>query len=80
MLPPAYTTAMLGRIQFWVRDGELEIMRFDPEGDIYVRGRLVTNDLEVVDALRQFLIEGCFIKPREGADVGPDGAKGAQDP
>lgn len=32
-----------------------EILRLGADGDIYVRGRLATNDLEVVDAMRQFL-------------------------
>lgn len=32
-----------------------EMLRLNADGDIYVSGRLATNDLEVVDAMRQFL-------------------------
>lgn len=32
-----------------------EIMRLEPNGDIYVKGSLVENDKEVVDGMRAFL-------------------------
>ena len=32
-----------------------EILRFDPNGDIFVKGKLVTNDIEVVDGFRELL-------------------------
>lgn len=33
----------------------LEILRLEPNGDIFVKGKLVENDKEVVDGLREFL-------------------------
>jgi len=42
-----------GEMVFSVKSGE--VLRFKPNGDIYVRGRLVENDKEVVEALRIFL-------------------------
>ena len=32
-----------------------EMLRLEPNGDIYIQGRLAENDKEVVDALRLFL-------------------------
>jgi hypothetical protein len=32
-----------------------EILKLDPNGDIYVKGNLVDNDKEVVEALREYL-------------------------
>lgn len=32
-----------------------EIIRFCENGDIYIKGKLVTNDIEVVEGLREFL-------------------------
>lgn len=32
-----------------------EILRFERNGDIYVKGRLVENDKEVVEGFREFL-------------------------
>lgn len=34
---------------------DVEMMRFCANGDIYVRGRLATNDLDVVDGVRALL-------------------------
>jgi hypothetical protein len=33
------------------------IFRIDDNGDIYVRGKLTTNDMEVVDGFKDFLRE-----------------------
>lgn len=33
--------------------GPDEVLRFEPDGKIYVQGRYTTDDLEVVDALRE---------------------------
>ncbi len=41
-----------------------EVLRFEANGDIYVRGKLVTNDLEVVEALRAFLCGTGHLKER----------------
>lgn len=35
--------------------GKLEIIKACSNGDIYVKGKLVKNDIEVVDALKEFL-------------------------
>jgi hypothetical protein len=40
----------------------VEILKLCPNGDIFVKGKLVENDKEVVDALREFLISQQFIK------------------
>lgn len=39
-----------------------EMLKLCGNGDIYVRGRLVENDKEVVDAMRQFLKLQNFLK------------------
>lgn len=36
-------------------DGDEEMLRFESNGDIYVKGRLVENDKEVVEGFREFL-------------------------
>jgi hypothetical protein len=41
-------------IRFFVKDSE-EIVRFCGNGDIYVKGNLTTNDIEVVEGIREFL-------------------------
>jgi hypothetical protein len=40
----------------------VEILKLCANGDIFVKGKLVENDKEVVDALREFLISQQFIK------------------
>lgn len=35
--------------------GNIEMMRFCPNGDIFVKGKLTTNDKEVVDMFREWL-------------------------
>lgn len=35
---------------------ETEIIRLQPNGDIFVHGRLVENDKEVVEGMRKFLL------------------------
>ena len=42
-----------------------EILKFEENGDIYVKGKLIENDKEVVDGMREFLEESSMIKPRE---------------
>lgn len=37
--------------------GDNEVLRLEPNGDIYVHGRLADNDKLVVDGLREFIIE-----------------------
>lgn len=37
-----------------------EVMRFDPNGDIYVHGKLIENDIQVVDAFKNFLSQYGF--------------------
>ncbi|AZV43596.1 hypothetical protein BAOM_2987 [Peribacillus asahii] len=35
---------------------DIEILRLEPNGDIFIRGRLVENDKQITDGLRQFLL------------------------
>lgn len=45
-------------LTFWLKGGPPageEVLRFEPNGDIYVRGKLTENDKEVVEGLREFL-------------------------
>lgn len=39
-----------------------EILKLCENGDIFVKGKLAENDKEVVNALREFLKEKCFLK------------------
>lgn len=41
-------------------DSQKEILKFDPNGDIFVKGKLIENDKEVVEALREFLKMGTY--------------------
>ncbi len=41
-------------ITFSVKDGE-EMIKLCRNGDIYIRGKLTINDLEVVEGMREFL-------------------------
>ena len=52
-LPVAYDEVSKGTIMFGVPAGEM--IRLEPNGDIYIKGKLVENDKEVVDGMRQFL-------------------------
>lgn len=52
-----------GSIIFKIKD--FEIMRFDPNGDIFVKGSLVENDREIIEGLRQFLIEARYTEPKD---------------
>jgi hypothetical protein len=36
-------------------DEDVELIRLYPNGDIYLRGKLADNDIEVVDGMREFL-------------------------
>lgn len=42
-------------ISFGSNGNSIEVMRFDANGDIYIKGKLVTNDLEVVKGIKEFL-------------------------
>mgnify|MGYP006086978391 CR=1 FL=1 len=42
-------------ISFYVNPSDKPIMEFKENGDIYVKGKLVENDKEVVNAMREFL-------------------------
>lgn len=52
-----------GDIRFEVNNGGLEILRLCPNGDIYVKGRLIENDKELVDGLREWLEMSRMEKP-----------------
>lgn len=36
--------------------GEIEMLRLCSNGDIYVKGRLTTNDLETVEGFKEFVL------------------------
>lgn len=42
-------------VVFLKNNGTKELLRFCENGDIFVNGKLVENDKEVVDGLREFL-------------------------
>lgn len=46
-----------GTITMSLDDGRLEMVKFCPNGDIFVKGNLVENDIEVVEGIREFLKE-----------------------
>ena len=60
-----------GCIRFELGDGTEEVMRFEPGGNIYVRGKLVENDKDVVDGLRAFLAAAGYM-PRRDEDSSTD--------
>jgi len=47
-----------------------EVMRFENNGDIYVHGKLVTNDMQVVDGMRLLLSNYGFPMDRQGRGKG----------
>lgn len=47
-------------IIFSQENGAKEILKLAQNGDIYVRGKLVENDLDVVEAMREFLKLGVW--------------------
>ena len=38
-----------------------EVLRFEPGGDIYIRGKLVENDKDVVEGIRAFLRDSGYM-------------------
>ncbi len=42
-------------IAFTLNGGKTEVLRFNPNGDVFVRGNLVENDKQVVEGIREFL-------------------------
>lgn len=44
-----------GDISFYIAEGGKEVVKFCANGDIYVHGRLVENDGQVVEGIREFL-------------------------
>ena len=45
-----------------------ELMKFMQNGDIYIRGKLIENDREVVQGMRDFLSSMGFIQAHKGLD------------
>lgn len=39
----------------------LEILKLEPNGDIYVKGNLIENDKQVTTALKQFLVSHGYL-------------------
>lgn len=52
-------------ITFTVDNGATEILRFEANGDIFVKGRMVENDKEVIEALRTFLTHVGALRPND---------------
>lgn len=44
-----------GVVQFLLREGGCALLELGPADEIRVKGKLVANDIEVVDALREFI-------------------------
>jgi len=42
---------------------DIEILRFEPNGDIYLKGNLIDNDKEVVEGFLLFLNEQGYNEP-----------------
>lgn len=42
--------------------GDEQIIKLSANGDIFIKGKLADNDIEVVDGLRQFLTDSHLIK------------------
>ena len=42
-----------------------EIIKLCKNGDIFIKGKLIENDKEVVDAMREFLIDSGHLKQKE---------------
>ena len=47
-------------IKFFTKDSN-EILKLCDNGDIFVKGKLIKNDKEIVDAMREFLISHEFL-------------------
>jgi hypothetical protein len=45
-----------------LQNPSIEIMRFELNGDIYIKGKLVTNDMEIVQGMRTMLKSQGYIK------------------
>jgi hypothetical protein len=39
-----------------------EMLRFAANGDIFIKGKLVTNDLEIVEGMRELLVSGKYLE------------------
>jgi hypothetical protein len=49
-------------IRFKLYNSNEPIIDFKNNGDIYVKGNLIENDIELVNALREFLKETGYLK------------------
>lgn len=58
-------------LQFNGQQGR-EMLKFMPNGDIFVQGRLAANDTEVVDGIREWLKASGFFKPIKDNKDGED--------
>ena len=47
-------------LQFNSKDND-EILKLCVDGSIFIKGKLIGNDIEVIDALREFLISQGFL-------------------
>jgi hypothetical protein len=42
-----------------------EMLKFMPNGDVFIHGRLAANDMEIVEGIREFLKATGYIRPKE---------------
>jgi len=45
-----------GAVVFYTKDGE-ETLKISPNGDFYVKGKKVANDIEVYESFKEWLIK-----------------------
>jgi hypothetical protein len=57
---PNYYLAATAAPVLQFQNTQEEILRLETSGDIYIKGKLVTNDLEIVEGLREFLVSGKY--------------------
>jgi len=63
---PINTEPGPGEIKFML-GGDMEFMRFENNGDIYVKGNLVDNDVEVLQAFREYMLVAGMVLTTENA-------------
>jgi hypothetical protein len=51
------------------RNQNKEMLKFMPNGDVFVYGRLATNDMDIVEGIKAFLKDSGYMKPL--VDINP---------
>lgn len=54
-------------IVFTVENGAREVIRLAANGDIFVHGRLIENDKEIVEGFRDFLRQAGLYRKEDGS-------------